>query len=333
MIRSLVAVLAALAASWAASSAAAAGPPDDPVPVATTALEVTYQPEDERASPIIVDSLAPSTVLTISAHNLDGDTTGAVRQCVDDARQRCGNRLAIQTDSSGRATFQYLVTAEAVADGDEPCRLAGPRCTIELTVGGASIVVDTLFVDEAPPQGRLDVTPHRDVDLGDTVTITATGFPPGVDLEATVCVAPATTGNRCGSPAPVVPMTVGADGRAIARMTLDVAEVGAGRVACRRQATCRVVVSSDRTFARARPVGLTFRSTPSARYSTGRLLIGLAAASALLVTAGLLVRSGDWSPPTEADASSIDDAAFADLDAEAEAFVDFDLPPRPASRG
>ena len=322
MIRALVAVIAAVGASWAASTVAAAGPPDDPVPVVTADLDVTYQPEDERTSSIIVDALAPSTVLTIGAHNLEADTTGTVRQCVDGARHRCGNRLAVRSDSSGRATFQYLVTAEAVADGDEPCRLDGPRCTIELTVGAASIVVDTVFVDEAPPPGRLEVTPHRDLEVGDTVTITATGFPPGVDLGATVCVAPATTGNRCGAPAPVIPMTVGPDGRASARMTLDVAEVGADRVACGREATCRVVVSSDRSFARARPVALTFRSAPSARYSTGRLLFGLAAASALLVTAGFLIRSGDWNPPTEADASSIDDAAFADLDAEAEAFIE-----------
>ena len=322
MIRAIVAVIAAVGTSWAASTVAAAGPPDDPAPVATAELEVTYQPEDEPTSPVIVDALAPSTVLTISAHNLDGDTTGTVRQCVDGAQQRCGNRIAVRSDSSGRATFQYLVTAAAVADGDEPCRLDRPRCTIELTVGDASITVDTVFVDEAPPPGRLEVTPHRDLEVGDTVTVTATGFPSGVELEATVCVAPATTGDRCGSPAPVIPMTVGADGSTSARMRLDVAEVGADRVACGRQATCRVVVSSDRSFARARPVPLAFRTTPSARYATGRLVLGLVTASALLVTAGLLIRSGDWRPPTEADASSIDDVPFADLDAEAEAFVE-----------
>ena len=77
----------------------------------------------------------------------------------------------------------------------------------------------------------------------------------------------------------------------------------------------------------ARPVALDFRTTPAARYATGRLLLGLAAASALLVTAGLLIRSGDWSPPTEADASSIDDVPFADLDAEAEAFVETERTP------
>ncbi len=322
MIRAIVAVILAVGTSWAASTVAAAGPPDDPAPVATAELEVTYQPEDERTSSVILDTLAPSTVLTIRAHNLESDTTGTVRQCVEGARQRCGNRLAVRSDSSGRASFQYLVTAEAVAGGDDACRLDGPRCTIELAVGDAFITVDTVFVDEAPPPGRLDVSPRRDLEVGDTVTVTATGFPPGVDLEATVCVAPATTGHRCGPPAPVIPMTVGADGGASARMTLDVAAVGADRVACGRQTICRVVVSSDQAFARARPVGLSFRPTPSARYSTGRLIFGLAAASALLVTAGFLIRSGEWSPPTEADASSIDDAAFADLDAEAEAFVE-----------
>jgi hypothetical protein len=272
-----------------------------------------------------VDQLAESTVLTIRARGFDQDTTGRVSQCVAGARSRCGNQLLVRFDAAGSAAFQYLVTSDAADTGDDPCRLDGPRCTIELVVGDRSSTIDTVFIDEAPPPGRLDVSPRDDLDVGDTVSVTASGFPPGVGLRATVCVSPATSGSRCGSPAPVIAMTVGPDGEATAHMTLDVNEVGAERLACGRRTTCRVVVSSDQAIARARPVALTFRGAPPARYSTGRLLIGLVTASAFLVTAGFLVRFGDWTPPLEADASSIEDADFADLDAEADAFADADL--------
>ena len=324
-LRLFVAGAALIGVSWAGSAGAGADPPDDPVPVATVAVDVTYQPEDERPTPVIVDELERSTVLSIRARNFEEDTTGRVSQCVEDVGRQCGNALVVRFDASGGATFQYLVTSDAVADGDDPCRLDGPRCTVELTVGDRSSVIDTIFIDEAASPGRLNVRPQTDLEPGETVTIAATAFPPGIELEATVCVAPATSGSRCGPPAPVIPMTTGADGSASASMTLDLAQVGAERIACGRRSACRVVVRSDRAVVRARPAALTFRDAPAARYSTGRVLVGLSAAVVLLATAGILVRTGDWGPPLEADGSSIDDVPFADLDAEADAFTAAEL--------
>lgn len=333
MNRPFVIATAVIGVLLVGATTAGAAPPEDPAPVATADVRVDHQPDAERASPLIVDQLADSTVLTIRARNFDGDATGRVSQCVAGAIRRCGNQLPVRFDAAGSTTFQYLVRADAADAGDDPCRLDGPRCTIELTSGDRSTTLDTVFIDEAPPPGRLDVSPDRDLDVGETVTITATEFPEGVDLLATVCAAPSTSGSRCGSPAPVVRMTVGPDGSATARMTLDVTEVGAEQVACGRQTLCRVVVSSDRALARARPVALAFRAAPPVRYSTGRLMVGLAAASAFLVTAGFLIRTGDWTPPLEADARSIEDADFADLDAEADVFADDSVRSRRFSDG
>ena len=62
-------------------------------------------------------------------------------------------------------------------------------------------------------------------------------------------------------------------------------------------------------------------------------MIGIALAAALLLIAGLLIRFGEWGPPIEADATAIDEADFADLDAEAQAFVETELAPSKGPRG
>ena len=61
-------------------------------------------------------------------------------------------------------------------------------------------------------------------------------------------------------------------------------------------------------------------SDPGASYETERLTVGLALAGGLVAAAAVVLARTDWSPPGEADSRSIDDAAYADLDAEAAAF-------------
>ncbi len=128
-------------------------------------------------------------------------------------------------------------------------------------------------------------------------------------------------------------MTIGADGAATVELALPVGPVGEDGVTCGRQTPCRVVALSDLMVVRSHPVSLSFSDAPTAGYDTTRLLTGILLSASLLVVAGLLIRSGDWRPPHEAAAPSIDLAEFADLDAEAEAFVDPDLPrPAPTDR-
>ncbi len=169
---------AVLGITLAVTPAAAATPAGEPPPIATASVELVLQPEEDQTPPVIVDRLAPATVLTIRASGFPPDITGAVEQCVNGPERRCANRLAVRLDDGGAATFQYLVFDDAVADGDEPCRLGESPCTIELSVGDTSSVLDTVFVDEAPPPGLLVVTPRTQLQPGDTVTVAASSFPP-----------------------------------------------------------------------------------------------------------------------------------------------------------
>lgn len=294
----------------------------DENPITTVHVTVDYTPEDELIAPLIVDELGPETVLIIRATGFDADTTGTIRQCAHGADRRCRNPLSVRFDDQGTATFQYLISHEVgrVASATDPCRLGAARCTLELAVGEKTTVIDTIFVDESPPPGHLDITPRRDLRLGDTVTIAATGFPPATELTVTVCAAPSTSGRRCGAPAPVTSQTTAVDGTAQVEIVLDVAEVGADRVACGRRTTCRVVVSSADAGVWARPVTLDFEESPGADYDAARLAIGLGAAAVMVAIAAWLVRATDWAPPRESDSPTIDNAVLADLDAEAAQF-------------
>ena len=278
-------------------------------------LVIRYQPDEDDALPLFIDELAPETLLTVMATGFDVDTTGAVTQCVEGSVRRCRNRLPVRFDDRGAATFQYLVT-----DDIDPCRLSGERCTIELTSSAKISVVDTIFVDAAPAPGRLDVAPRRDLLVGDTVTETASEFPPGAELTVMICAAPSSSGPRCGAPGPEMPLIVDLDGTAEVDFVLDVSDVGSAGVACGRQVRCHVVVRSDQRGLRARPVPLTFTASPGADYTTSRVIIGLTAALGLALAAAWLIGSTDWRPPSESDSSPIDEADYADLDLEAANF-------------
>jgi hypothetical protein len=284
----------------------------------TRAVTVRYQPEDEIGVPALLDRLDPRTVLVVTASDFPPDAAGTVAQCGERQGSRCSNRLPVRTDERGGATFQYLVT-DAV-DPDGRCRAAALPCTVELTVGDRTAVIDTVFVDAAPPPGELSVTPRTGLRAGDTVSVAATGFPAGAELTVELCADPARQGTRCGSPGPEALLRTGPDGAAVTNLVLEPLTVGTAGVECGRQVDCTMVVRGERSAVRARPVPIGFAPAPTAGYDPVRLALGLATAVVLLGVAAWLVRSTDWSPPAEADASAIDDAEYADLDAEAEAF-------------
>jgi len=315
--------IAALAVVVDVGSSASAQDGDEGQPVATEAVTLVHGANGEAAVPAIVDELAPETVLRIRALDFDADTTGTVRQCVDVPDPTCANPLPVRFDSEGRAVFQYLVTDDiGISAGDgERCRLADTRCTIELSVGAATSTIATVFVDAAPPPGRLDVAPARDLHVGDTVTVRADGFPPASQLRVTVC-APSNLGPQCGPPAPVVALRTGPDGTAQADLVLDVAAVGTERVACDPQAACTVVLLTDDISVRADPVAISFADRPGAAYSRPRLMAGLVGVLALLLLAGWMLRTTDWSPPRESGSPALDGAELADLDREAAEFAE-----------
>jgi hypothetical protein len=229
------------------------------------------------------------------------------------------NHLPVRFDEQGASTFQYLVTEAALRVPGEtsPCRLGGAGCAIEIAGGERITSVDTLFVDAAPPSGRIAARPAGDLEVGETITITASDFPVGTELTALMCAEPAARSSRCGAPGLEVPLTVGPDGTASATATIETEEVGSERLTCGDGVDCHIAVVSDQAGVRARPVPVSFAAPPGTAYSEPRLVLGLGTAVALLALAAWLVRSTDWRPPREADSSAIDDAELADLDLEA----------------
>ena len=291
-----------------------AGAQEDAPGVATRVISVVHRPPDELMAPTIINQLEPTTVLTIRAVLFDKNTTGYVGQCTIGERKVCRNSIPVRFDGTGAASFQYLIT-----DGGG-CRLVDDRCTIEIGAGQTLSVIDTVFVDVAPPPGHITVTPKRGLLVGDNVTVTAHDFPSSATLTLMVCAAPSTSGSRCGSPGPVVELSTDAAGTGSAEVILAVQEVGADRVACGRRTVCTIVVSSDSVGVRALPVRLLFNEAPGATYDAGRVTVGIVAALALALVAASLVWSGDWTPPPEGGGRAIDDADYADLDLEADQF-------------
>ncbi len=291
-----------------------AGAQEDAPGVATRTIDVVHRPRDELVAPTIIDQLEPTTVLTIGAVLFDKNTTGNVRQCTVGEQRVCRNSIPVRFDGAGAASFQYLIT-----DGGG-CRLVDDRCTIEIRSGQTSSVIDTVFVDVAPPPGHITVTPRRDLLVGENVTVTAHDFPSSATLTLMICAAPSTSGPRCGSPGPVIELFTDAAGTGTAEVILAVQEVGADRVACGRQTMCSVVASSDSVGVRALPVRLLFNEAPGATYDAGRVALGIVAALAFALVAVSLVRSADWTPPPEGSGRAIDDADYADLDREADQF-------------
>ncbi|MDH4168519.1 MAG: hypothetical protein OEW42_02920 [Acidimicrobiia bacterium] len=290
--------------------------------VQTVTVEVDPRSAEQGGTPVFVDGLEPSAVLYIEASRFPTDTTGSMVQCIYFEQRRCHNRQSIRFDDGGRADVQYLVEDTISASGDEArCGPGGPRCTVEVVGGRAEAVIDLLFGAIAPPPGTLEVSPRSGLTVGDEIVVGVRGFPPGVALVVTVCAEPAVGGDRCGAPGPEVAMITDDTGRAEATMVLDVARVGVDGVACGRRTRCQAVVLSDDVAVRARPVGLGLADTPGPQYDPTRLLVGLVVAVGLLALAAVLIRTTGWGPPSEADGTLIDDAEFADLDAEA---VEFD---------
>lgn len=314
-------VLIAVIGWSAAASAQTEQIPQSTPEVATETLVIKYQPED-LVEQVIIDSLAPATVLTIHATGFDSDRTGFIRQCVSAAELRCRNELPVRFDEFGAARFQYLITdgSGAPTGNAASCRLSAERCTIELWIADKKTIIDTVFVDEAPSPGRIDVTPTRDIFVGGTMSVTVSKFGAGDKLIVMLCAGSSIDRSRCGAPGPVVQLTVGSDGSAQADLTLDDLNVGSDRVTCGRQISCNLVVTSDRGNLRARPVQLGFAAGPGADYDPSRVTIGLGVAVVLAAAAGWLIRSTDWTPPSESDSTPIDEAEYADLDAEADQY-------------
>jgi hypothetical protein len=300
------------------------GPAPTRAPAATaTGAPVVLTPSDDDRFPTkypVIDELAPGDVLTIRVTGFDEFEVAEARQCVVVDAAQCGNVFPVQFGEGGVARFQYSVT-DAFLPGSEVsggCRDGAAPClvVVESEDGDAEAHLFTVFHNRAAPPGRVDVAPSRDLEPGDAVTVSVTGFPPRARVFAMLCAAPEDLGRaRCGAPGPSAELGVGPDGTGQTRLVIDDGPVGRAGARCGRGETCGVNVSGPEVFARAPVVPVDFAAPPGAAYERTRVLLGLAAAVILLAVAAAMLRRTDWSAVGEEAAPELDDAEYADLDA------------------
>jgi hypothetical protein len=294
---------------------------EDTPPLSNATVSLSAQSDDRFPTGFaVVDRLQPGAVLRVDVAGFRSHARGRVRQCVQTSILQCGNEFPVQFGVDGRAVFQYQVIADfhpaAVSAGG--CRAHGAPCTVavESEDGDRRASVGMLFLDTRPEPGTVRVQPSSSLVDGDTVTIEVFGYPPGSELKAVLCAAPAVAGSeRCGPPGPSVPFEVGPEGSASVTLTVRAGPVGSRRAMCRHGDVCGVSVVSETNFSRPAVVPISFAAPPGASYDNGRVGTGLAAAALLIGVAGWLIRRTDWSPVGEAAAPELDAAEYADLDA------------------
>jgi hypothetical protein len=250
-----------------------------------------------------------------------GEFASAVaEQCLTGASRSCANQIPVQFDKDGTAQFQYLISngflASVATSGG--CRANTGRCTIVVRSidGRVRREIQTVFVDAVPPAGVIDVTPSKGLSLdGEMVTVSVRGFPPGARVNAMLCAAPSAVGDRCGSADVAAPISVGPDGSGATQLFITPGTVGTVGARCFRGDKCGVSVFSDSVFTRAFVAPIAFEGPIGARYSAGRLMLGLGVAALFFAIAAMVLRRTDWSAVGEATAPEIDDAEYADLDA------------------
>lgn len=260
----------------------------------------------------VLDGLADGTVLRLTASGFVPDTDGTVALCrnTPSGPARCRGAFPVRFDGVGTARFQYLVVRDGAGrcGPDDGCVLAVTG--IEERLGTVAIVFDAA----APAPGRLAITPRSGLEDGQAVQVRLTGFPPGARVQLAQCVPPGQpVAGRCGAPGPVVPVTVGGDGRASASFPVRAGSVGSGHHPCHRGRVCAVAVTTVEGAVLAPVVSITFSAGRGASYDGGRLIVGLLVATALAGLATWLVRNTDWREPSEAATPELDAATFGDL--------------------
>lgn len=313
----MIAALLALTALFGRADVAAAGRQPDDVVRVTARAEV---PNDGfEVATRVIDDLGDSRVLEITVGGFDRNARIQAMQCVHTDTRSCANRLPVQTDDSGRAIFQYLVTDDFVGPATKHGRCAPDRirCTVRITAAEGDEVaeIDTVFHGRARPPGKISVIPRLGIADGSTVTVSVNGYPAGVTFDAVLCRGPATNARTCGTPGPTAPMTIGADGSGQTTMTLVQGRVGTSGLRCTRRTVCGVTLMSPDAYVRAVTVPITFAGRAGPEYDSTRLAVGIGAAAALLLLAGWWMVTGEWEPPQEAAATALDEAEYADLDA------------------
>ena len=288
------------AARSVASTPVEPGPPL--VEVAVPAVD-----PDKLAPYLVIDGLAPDTVVRVRAAGFESFEPGRVEQCVTGLGRLpgCTGASPVQFSEGGAAEFQYLLRASFALGA---CRAGGPTCTLRITgyESGREGAIQTVFVDEVEP-GRVSVKPARGILDGQRVTVHVAGYPAGADLIATLCAAPGGYDpRRCQAGPATAAIRVGSDGSGATTLAITTGDVGLDRLPCDPRHACGVTVVSQDGFVASPTAAVGFSLGPGAEYDRTRLVIGLSVTALLLLGAFALIGRTNWDRPTEAATPEMD---------------------------
>jgi hypothetical protein len=260
--------------------------PTGAAPLRPTTLELVAVGEDRLPPvPTAVGALVDGGTMVVRVVGLEPGSRATVHQCPAGSVRAaaCRPGLPFTVGDDQRATV--LVDLEdRFEGGGDVVDCARTDCSV-VVFGTSRLEVLTIFGRPAPPAVTVEVDPNA-LAPGGTLAAAAEHLPPGAEASFAVCRPGGHTSADCAEPTPAV--TVGADGRAAAPVT-----VRAGR--CPRGARCAIAVivegGGPRAYAPLRLIG-----RGGVAYEDARLAAGLGAAGLFLLIALVLVRRTDWTP-------------------------------------
>ncbi len=276
---------------------------------------------DEGGAIPLVSGLGERQVVVVRAAGFSVDRTGGVRLCEVAEPNRCGPTFPVRFDDAGAAVVQYQLDPA----GDAADCATASRCVLELFDGVGSGFADLWFGTTEPVDVRVQLPegPHLVVDQPFEVVVQ--GTLPADPLRVVLCGRADPFPRSCSEVPATDPFTPPSPATTTAtpttrRSTVQRFVVTPTAESMRRcEDGCALSVRAGSNALRAEVIEVSGGVERPTRYSTSRLGVGLTVATLMVVLGAWLWRRTDWSPPRSADGAAIDEAHFADLDAEVEA--------------
>lgn len=288
----------------------------DPMP---SLLPVEVRAEDRgRATPLL-SGLGDATVLHVQARGFAANHTGTLRQCRQDQSQVCTSSSPVRFDDYGDADVQFLVLSQPEFDGEHsPCDQAGRRCVLEVGDGTETGTADLAFGAGPAVDVRLELLSTKRLGQGQRIEVDLGGTLPSSTFELSLCRQGNPYPAECLSLVSVAPVPA----RAATRLSL---EPTVEQLTWCEGGACLLSVTVDQAAVRSDVVAVSVTNAAPIRYDPVRVLAGLLVAATLLILAAWIGLHTDWSAPRSADGHTIDEATYADLDAEAAAHTEAEI--------
>lgn len=252
----------------------------------------------------VLDKVDEFDTVLIKAAGFSGDSDGVAAQCSRgmDGPKRCADGVPVTFGWGGESVVLVETRGRAEMGGETVDCHQAPGCEVAVRsmvdgVPTGDMASIPLVFGQRVSRFEVKVASNRDLHNGEKVRIAVDGLPPGSIATVTQCEAPDLDGSRrCGSPADVVALRVGDDGRGAGNYRVTNGRVG-DEGSCGRRFRCVISVTSDPAFMpSSAAVPLVFANRPGAEYDRNRLLAGGGLALLLLGLATALIKRTDWSP-------------------------------------